>query len=170
MPVALAILFLPVAEIAVFIAVGRHIGIAATLLLVVLSALAGSILLRNNGLMTVRRMRSDLAGGRIPGPSLLDGMTSALAGVLLLVPGFITDVLGIAILIPFTRALVFRAVASRIRVRTAGAMRPRGRAPDPFRPGGQQTLDLDETDFRVKRPGPDSRGSGTPWRSPDERR
>lgn len=113
-----AFILFPLLELAVLIAVGSHIGVLATLLLVVASALAGGFLLRIAGPATAWRARARLLAGEAPEQEMLDGLLLALSGFLLLLPGLISDVLGILCLLPFTRhALRQRLLRSPARRR-----------------------------------------------------
>ena len=101
----LFILF-PVLELAVLIKVGSAIGVLPTLLLLAVSALAGGYLLRIAGPITAWRARARLLGGGPPEEGKLDGPLLGLGGVLLLLPGFISDFFGLLCLLPFTRHLL----------------------------------------------------------------
>ncbi|CAD5375697.1 Membrane protein FxsA [Pseudomonas sp. OF001] len=114
-----AFILFPLLELAVLIAVGSHIGVLATLLLVVASALAGGFLLRIAGPATAWRARARLLAGEAPEQEMLDGLLLALGGFLLLLPGLISDVLGILCLLPFTR----HALRQRL-LRSAARRRP----------------------------------------------
>jgi len=98
----------PLAEIAAFILVGRAIGVAATLALVVLSSILGMTLLRDAGLRTALRLER---GREAPGKILAEGGTRMLAGLLLLIPGFLTDLAALAVLIPGVRRALARLAA-----------------------------------------------------------
>lgn len=110
-----AFILFPLLELAVLIQVGSSIGVLATLLLIVASALAGGFLLRIAGPATAWRARARLLSGEAPEEEMLDGLLLALGGFLLLLPGFISDVLGLLCLLPFTR----HALRERL-VRRAG--------------------------------------------------
>lgn len=97
---------LPVAEIALLIAIGREIGLAATVALLLLSGLLGAFLARHQGLGVVRKVQSEMAARRVPAGQLVDGALILLAGVLLIVPGVITDALGFFCLLPAGRTLL----------------------------------------------------------------
>jgi len=96
---------LPVAEIALLLAIGHRIGLTATVALLLLTGLLGSFLARRQGLGIVRRMQSEMAEGRAPAGQILDGALILLAGVLLIVPGVLTDVLAFLCLLPAGRRL-----------------------------------------------------------------
>lgn len=131
------LLAIPLAEIAVFIAVGRQIGLAATLLLVVATAVAGSILLRIQGLGTLGRIRQALAEGAVPGRDLVHGALIVLAGFLLITPGFITDLLGLLLFVPGLRDRIHAGLRHSLRVVEPGGFR-RDRA---------GTIDLGRDDY-----------------------
>ncbi len=96
----LALIGVPVIEIAVFIEVGGRIGLWPTVGLIVLTALVGTALLRHQGLSTLARARASLDQGKLPMRELLDGVCLLIAGALLLTPGFVTDAVGALLLVP----------------------------------------------------------------------
>lgn len=108
-------LLFPLIELAVLIKVGSAIGALPTILLVVGSAVLGSILLRVAGIATAFRARERLARGELPEQEVLEGLMIAVGGGLLLLPGFISDIFGLFCLIPFTR----RIFVGKIRARAA---------------------------------------------------
>jgi UPF0716 protein FxsA len=112
MLVRLFILFavVPVIEIYLIIKAGQMIGPLPTVLLLLAISLAGAWLVRSQGFMILRRIQSELAGGRLPAAELLDGAMVLVGGVLLLTPGFFTDFLGLFFLIPFSRTVIKRIV------------------------------------------------------------
>jgi len=136
MPLLLVILFVvvPLAELYVIIQVGQAIGALPTIGLLLLDSLLGSWLLRAQGRAAWLRFRAAVAAGRPPALEVLDGALVIVGGALLLAPGFITDVVGAALLIPPTRALarrgLLRGVRGRLLVALAGAPRRRGTARD----------------------------------------
>ena len=101
----LLFVLVPVAEIYVLVTVGSSIGAFATVALVILTALAGAHLARMQGLSTMMRIRENLDQGFMPAEELLDGVLIFLAGMVLLTPGFLTDIAGLLILLPATRNL-----------------------------------------------------------------
>jgi UPF0716 protein FxsA len=119
MPLLLIALFvaLPIAELYVIIQVGGSIGVLPTLALLVLDSLLGAALLRSQGRTAWARFNLALGEGRIPAREVFDGAMVILGGALLLTPGFITDVFGLILLVPATRALVRRAAAALARRR-----------------------------------------------------
>ena len=120
-------LLFPLIELAVLIQVGSMIGVLPTLLLIVASAILGSVLLRVAGIATAWRAREKLARGELPEQEVLEGLLIAVGGGLLLLPGFISDVFGLLCLIPFTR----RLLVGKVRQRAAEqALRQRAFADD----------------------------------------
>lgn len=133
------LLVVPLVEIYVLIQVGRAIGAGSTIVLVILTALAGSWLLRVQGLRTVARVQEALARNELPAQELLEGLVLVLTSVLLLTPGFVTDLVGFVVLIPAVR----QALARRLGRGLIGRRRQW-----PATPSGPRTL---EGDFRIDR-------------------
>jgi UPF0716 protein FxsA len=102
----LLILLLPILEIVGFIQVGDWIGAGPTIGLLALSAVVGVLLVRHQGLASLTRAQAAAARGEAPIGTVLDGFCAVLAGILLIIPGFLTDILGIALLIgPLRRGI-----------------------------------------------------------------
>lgn len=93
----------PLIELFVLIEVGSRIGSGPTILLLLVTGLIGAFLASRQGLSVLQRTRHDLAQGRIPANPLVDGIMVLIGGMLLLTPGFLTDILGFVLLIPVTR-------------------------------------------------------------------
>lgn len=110
-----AFIAVPLIEIAVFIQVGGWIGLWPTLAIVVLTAIAGSGLLRAQGLATARRAREQMDRGTMPARELFDGICLVFAGALLLTPGFVTDIVGLLLFVPPVRDLLRRAAGRYVR-------------------------------------------------------
>lgn len=108
-----AMIGVPIAEIAVFIDVGERIGLGPTLLVVILTAILGTALLRHQGFSVLVRAQSSLRENRFPLNELFDGLCLVFAGALLLTPGFVTDSVGFLLFFPPFRALL-RAWATRV--------------------------------------------------------
>jgi UPF0716 protein FxsA len=104
----LAFIVVPLAELAVIVSVGNAIGLLPTLLLLLGVSVAGAWLAKREGLAAWRRFQLALAEGRMPTVEVADGAMILLAGALLLTPGFLTDVVGVLLLLPPTRALARR--------------------------------------------------------------
>ncbi len=138
-------LLFPVVELALLIKVGGAIGVLPTLLLLVGSALLGGLLLRVAGVATAWRARERLARGELPEKEMLEGLMVALGGALLILPGFLSDIIGLLFIVPFTRGLLLRAVGRRIEAQVqrqrafsddpaGGAARPDSARPNAARP------------------------------------
>lgn len=156
--IPLLLLALPFVEIAGFVVVGSQIGVLATLALVIASGVLGAILLRIQGFGVMARISREFDAGGDPGRELAHGAMVLVAGVLLLIPGFVTDIVGLLLFLPPVRDLAWRFLKSRISVSGVrfggfaqpGAARRRGK-----------TIDLDADDYSHA-PKPDS-----PWRRID---
>lgn len=110
MPVLLVLPVAIIVELAVLIAVGHAIGVLATIGLLILTSLVGAVLLRREGSRTLGALVEALRARKPPHRELLDGMLITAAGVLVVVPGFVSDLLGVLLLLPPTRALVRRRI------------------------------------------------------------
>ncbi|HMC06072.1 MAG TPA: FxsA family protein [Solirubrobacterales bacterium] len=131
----LVFIVLPIAEIYVIIKVGEAIGAVPTIALLIGDAFLGAALLRSQGRAAWRRFNQALAEGRVPGREIFDGAMVILGGAFLLTPGFITDVIGVLLLLPPTRAAFRGAIARMARRRTTFTVRwGSGQPPGP--PGG----------------------------------
>jgi len=118
----------PMLELFILIKVGMAIGFFPTILLVVASSMLGVFLIRVAGFATAMRARESLARGEAPAQEILEGLMIAVGGGLLLLPGFISDVLGLVCLLPITR----RVLVSKVRNRAeAQATRQRAFADEP---------------------------------------
>ena len=111
----LAFVITPIVEIAVFIQIGGEIGLWPTLAIVVITAMAGTALLRAQGLATFAGAQESLARGVFPVRQVFDGACLLVAGALLLTPGFVTDGIGLALFLPPVRDLLRRWVLARGR-------------------------------------------------------
>lgn len=142
------LLFVPAIEIVVFIKVGQMIGAWKVIALVFLAAIAGAVLLRYQSIGVIRRLDRDLRQGRTPDASLFDGFLIVVGGVLLIIPGFVTDVIGLLLMIPFVRRLVRNAIKSRVTVKGFSSYR------GGFRRNRQDdgVVDLSPEDFERREP------------------
>lgn len=122
LPLVLLFIVVPIAELAVVIQVGQQIGVLWTVALLVADSILGSVLMRSQGRTAWRRFNEAVAAGKVPAREVLDGALVIFGGLLLLTPGFITDFLGILLLIPPTRALVRAALARRLTHRMVASM------------------------------------------------
>ncbi len=136
---------LPIAEIAAFVIVGGWVGVLGTVGLVLLSAAAGIFLLRLQGSRTALSLQQAVAGMRNPSMDLADGAVVMVAALLLIVPGFLSDIAGLALLIPPLRAALLKALASRVTVHAAGPGNARPRY-------GSDVIDGEYTDVSQDAP------------------
>jgi UPF0716 protein FxsA len=110
---------LPLAELYVILKVGDAIGVLPTIALLALDSVLGSMLLRAQGRAVWRRFNETIAAGRMPHREVIDGVLVIFGGAFLITPGFITDVVGVLLLLPPTRALIRRGLARRLGRRVA---------------------------------------------------
>lgn len=164
------LLLLPLIEIAGFVIVGGEIGVFSTLALILLTGMAGILLLRRQGFDTLRRAQARMNQGEPPVREVFDGICLALAGVLLIVPGFLTDIIGVLLFLPPVRSWAYGR--AHIKVRTAADVRrgggyewrgdsqPRYRGPEVIEGEYREVRPADERGPE-ELPPPDSR-----WRPP----
>jgi UPF0716 protein FxsA len=114
LPLVVLFIVVPIVEIYVIIQVGQAIGALWTIALLVADSVLGSILMRSQGRAAWRRFNDAIAATRVPAREVLDGILVIFGGALLLTPGFVTDVLGLAFLLPPTRALIRRVLVRRV--------------------------------------------------------
>jgi UPF0716 protein FxsA len=172
MPLLLLVLIfivLPIAELYVIIQVGGLIGAGPTIAILILDSLIGAWLWRHQGRAAWRRFNAALQEGRVPAREVLDGTLIIFGGALLITPGFISDVVGILLLLPPTRAVVrgtlVAVFARRFPVATVGgaaagaatrAARARRRRPGepdaPRAPGATDDYDVEGTAVDVEPP------------------
>jgi UPF0716 protein FxsA len=161
MPLLLVLLFIvvPIAELFVIIQVGEAIGVLQTIALLIVDSVLGSMLMRSQGRMAWRRFNGALAEGRIPHREVLDGALVIFGGALLLTPGFLSDILGLLLLLPPTRVLVRGVVARRLLPRVvasglggvAGGVRRNGAAGTRPRPADAGDVDGTATEIDPRR-------------------
>ena len=130
LPLVLLFIVVPIAELAVIIQVGEAIGVWWTIAILIADSILGSVLMRAQGRAAWRRFTDAMQGGRVPAREVLDGALVMFGGLLLLTPGFITDILGLALLVPPTRALVRAVLARRLMKRMVVSMTPPRVQPD----------------------------------------
>lgn len=142
----LTFMLVPLIEIAFFVMIGQAIGLWPTLLGVLVTAVAGSLVLRIQGMALFNEIRETMGRGMLPARALADAMLVAIAGVLLLTPGYFTDLLGILLLIPPVRSGIYAVLKSRMRVVSTGytgrGWQAERRVPE------SGTIDLDDEDWR----------------------
>lgn len=108
MRILLAILLLPLIDIASFVVMGPRLGIAGTLLAVLASIVIGTNILRRNGVRALQQLRATLVEGRQAMPETIDAALLALAGILFILPGFASDLLAVILLFPPVREVAVR--------------------------------------------------------------
>ena len=118
MPLLLFII-VPLIELYFILVVGGAIGAFWTVLLVIMTAVIGVNLLRIQGMSTLTRAQRNMAKGQIPAMEMMEGIALAVAGVLLITPGFITDVIGFLCLVPATRQAIIRYIMAKSSVHTS---------------------------------------------------
>jgi UPF0716 protein FxsA len=134
-------LALPIVEIALFVYVGQWLGVWKTIGLVILAAVLGVAILRYQGLGALRKINRDLRKARPPADGIVDGFMIVVASLLLIIPGFLTDFLGLLLIIPPVRQFVWRLWGRSVRIRTHTSYSRRGGR-------REDVLDLPPEDFR----------------------
>ncbi|MDQ3538173.1 MAG: FxsA family protein [Actinomycetota bacterium] len=138
----LAFVVVPIVELFVIVQIGDLIGLVPTLVLLLVMSVAGAWLVRREGRAAWRNFTTALQQARIPAKEVVDGALVLVGGTLLLTPGFVTDAVGLLLVLPPTRAVANRLLRSRARgwlsLSSFGARRggvrppPRGRADEPI--------------------------------------
>lgn len=164
----IVILTMPILEIAGFIIVGKAIGLWLTLALVLFTSFLGLLILRLGGIGMVRNLQDAGRTGAQPADELVNGAMRVVAGILLFIPGFITDILGLLLLSPAIRRFFWKAFGPRVVVsgsfRQSGPQSGSGFRNDRGPAGNSKVVDLDEEEFH--REGP----KDSPWsQKPDDR-
>ncbi len=142
---------IPLLELVLLIRIGEWIGLWPTLALVLVTGAAGASLARAEGTRVVGQFRGELAQGRIPGQSMLDGISVLVGGAFLLTPGILTDIAGLLLLFPPSRRWVQRRVRSRLeRSIREGRLNVVVMGAGPWGPGARpDTRDPDDLDPRL---------------------
>jgi UPF0716 protein FxsA len=153
LPLVLLFIAVPIAELAVIIQVGQAIGIWWTIGLLIADSLIGSWLMRHQGRAAWRRFNEAVYGGRVPTREVLDGALVIFGGALLLTPGFITDILGLILLVPPSRALVRGIVSRRIAHRMVASATRARRVPGDYDVEGT-AVDIDSDRIEPRREAP----------------
>jgi len=148
----------PLIEIALFIQIGGLIGLWPTLAVVVLTAIIGVSLVRAQGLLAMGQLRTSLVELHDPTEPLAHGAMILLAGALLLTPGFFTDSIGFALLVPGVRSAAYRVLRDRVRMHSF-EIGSAGRGTHGRKPPEDTTVDGEFEDVTPKSP-PNQRSSG----------
>ncbi len=162
MGLVLFIIFIvvPIAELYVLIQIGQAIGILPTIALLIVDSVLGAALMRSQGRAAWMRFNAALAEGRVPGREVMDGALVIFGGALLLTPGFLSDFLGLILLLPPTRAVARKILlarfGSRVLATAAGGAQSRvfgfgGTAPRPPRATADDVVDSSATDIDPRR-------------------
>lgn len=150
----LLFIIVPIIEIGLFIQVGGFLGLWPTIGLVLVAAFVGASLVRSQGVATLLSVQQRLAQGELPAQQIMEGVMLAVAGVLLLTPGFLTDALGMLVLLPAPRAMIAKTLMSKMVIRSVGGQSGFGHDPfshdpfshqDPFHRDGASPFESDST-------------------------
>ena len=114
----LAIILVPVIEIYLFIKIGAEIGALSTISLIFITAIIGIIYARYEGLNTLKSGFSQLIKNELPAYEIISGAAIAFASLLLILPGFATDVIGFLLILPFTRKMIFGKYVNKFKNKT----------------------------------------------------
>jgi UPF0716 protein FxsA len=161
---------LPILEIVLLVQAGIAFGIGWLLAWIIVSAGIGIMLVRRQGFVALRRAQEAQANGEVPVGAILTGIRLAFAGVFLIVPGFITDVLGLLLLLPWTGDTLGRAMSARVRMHST--WRGAHREDESYRPPGGRDVEIVDADFEVvstSEPGarkPPANRKENPWHNP----
>ena len=115
--VLIAIILVPVIEIYLFIKIGSQIGALTTITLVFVTALLGIMYARYEGLNTLKSGFVQMIKNEMPVYEIISGAAITFAAVLLIIPGFATDIVGFLLILPFTRKFILKLISSRFRVK-----------------------------------------------------
>jgi len=140
----LTFMVVPLIEIAFFVVIGNAIGLWPTLAGVLVTAIIGSLVLRFQGMAVFNEIRSQMARGQMPARALGDAALIGAGGLMLLLPGYFSDIIGILLLLPPVRSALYAFLRSRIQVVPMGGFGP------PPRSEGPRTIDLDDEDWRQR--------------------
>jgi UPF0716 protein FxsA len=116
--ILLLFIVVPLIEISLFIQVGSILGVWATIGVVLLTAFVGASLVRSQGVQTLLTVQQRLRAGELPAQQILEGVLLAVAGILLLTPGFMTDIMGLAVLLPAPRAFLARRLMTKMVIQS----------------------------------------------------
>ncbi len=142
-----AFILVPIVEIAVFIKVGDQIGLWPTIGIVVLTAMIGTALLRQQGLSVLFRIQENLAANRIPVRELFDGVCLVIAGALLLTPGFVTDTIGFLLFVAPLRRSLANYIGHRFVAQANVRFHQQGHASHPDMQAGADASPVIDGDF-----------------------
>lgn len=148
-----ALLIVPIMEIAVFIVIGDQIGLWSTLGLIFLTALLGTLILRHQGFQLLADIRTKTNAGEVPGRELVHGVMLLIAGILLLTPGFVTDMCGFLLFLPPLRDAIWGFLKNNLDFKV---LTPQSNHEQHEQKPRGPTIDLDATEFSESDP-------NSPW-------
>ena len=114
-PILLSIILIPILEIYLFIKIGSQIGAFNTILLIFITAIIGVYYAKYEGLNTIKSGFLQIVKNQVPAYEIISGAAIAFAAILLILPGFATDLLGFLLVFPFTRKLIFGSLSSKLK-------------------------------------------------------
>ena len=114
--ILLLFIFIPIIEIVLFIQIGGEIGAGMTILIIILTAFIGAYLVRIQGIQTLLTAQQRLQAGEVPTLQIIEGIMLFIAGVLLITPGFMTDALSIAVLLPIPRQMIAKYLIDNVSI------------------------------------------------------
>ena len=117
-PLFLIFIGIPIIELVIMIKIGQNIGAFNTVLLVLFTAIAGVFFAKLQGLSTLKSGLINIYQNKVPFYEILSGASIAIAAVLLIIPGFMTDLIGFLLLIPFTRKILLRSIIKNKNLKT----------------------------------------------------
>jgi UPF0716 protein FxsA len=136
----------PFIEFVLLLWISRQTGLITAIVIVLGTGLIGAALARRQGLETLRRIQAEMSDGHVPGSMLLDGLMILIAGVLLIAPGVLTDLLGLSLLVPAVRERLKRRMIRWFREHTVVQLGPGGRE-SPLAPEEDVIIDADFTRY-----------------------
>ena len=129
-------IILPIIEISIFIQIGGFVGTFNTILIIFLTAAVGVYFVRQQGFRTFQKISSELQNQQIPVQGMFDGLVILIAGILLVTPGFLTDIIGFLGLIPYTRVFLLTVIKNLFLQRYSNAHKQ-------YKKGMDETIDGD---------------------------
>ena len=147
--VFLVFLIVPIIEIALFILIGQAIGLWPTILGILVIALIGSAIIRRQGVALLAEIRTTMGQGQMPARALADAMLVGIAGVLMVVPGYFTDAVGLVLLVPPVRRGLYWFLKTRLGFADLSGGVVQSPTPGDA-PRGPRTIDLEGEHFRPR--------------------
>ncbi|MEM9080988.1 MAG: FxsA family protein [Verrucomicrobiota bacterium] len=130
----LLFILVPIAELAIFLALGDRLGLVNTLIIIVLTAIIGAALTKSQGAKALHNFQKASTSGKLPAKELTDGLLILIAGAVLLTPGFLTDTIGFLLLIPPARAAIRKVFSAYLAKRITVSMNGVDLPPNPTAP------------------------------------